>query len=197
MNPLDSKDIGLVAELRRKTIHLFALVIPAGIWMAPVAASQAVLVACFLFSIAIDLVRARPGAAGAQVRRMLHGVLRPHEEGRFTGGTYILAAGSLCSFLFEIPVAVAAMIFIILGDTAAVFVGRYLGRIHIGHKTLEGSIGFFLAALAGILWIPQIPMHVKVTGALVAAVTELIPQPVDDNLLVPLVSGIVISAILY
>jgi len=40
-------------------------------------------------------------------------------------------------------------------------------------------------------------MYVKVTGALVAAVAEVIPQPIDDNLVVPLVSGIVISAILY
>jgi dolichol kinase len=197
MNPLDSKDIGLTAELRRKAIHLFALVIPAGIWLVPLAVAQIVLLACFSIALAMDLIRTRPGAAGDLIRRILRGVLRPHEQNRFTGGTYILAAGSLCSFLFEIPVAVAAMIFIILGDTAAVFVGRYLGRIHIGHKTLEGSIGFFVAALAGVLWIPQLPLHVKVTGALVAAAAEVIPQPIDDNLVVPIISGIVISAILY
>jgi len=196
MNSLNSKDIGLASELGRKAIHMFALIIPAGLWLAPQSTSQMVLVACFLVAIALDLVRNHQGAAGRFVQRILGGVLRPHEEGRFSGGTYILAAGALCSLLFEIPVAVAAMIFIILGDTAAVFVGRYLGRIHIGHKTLEGSIGFFLAALAGTLWIPQIPMHVKVTGALVAAVAEVIPQPIDDNIVVPLVSGFVISALL-
>ena len=123
----------------------------------------------------------------------MHQVLRPHEARRFSGGTYILAAGTLSAVLFPKPIAVAVLIYIILGDTAAVFVGRSIGRLRIGSKTVEGSIGFFLAALAGVLWIPTLPMELKVIGAALAAVVEVLPIPADDNLTVPLVSGAVMT----
>jgi dolichol kinase len=193
----DGKDIGLAAELGRKAIHLFGLVVPLGMMVVPPGVTRWLLVAFFLISVAIDLLRRGDSSLAIAIRRLLGPVLRPHELSRFSGGTYILAAGALCSLLFTLPVAVAALIAIILGDTAAVFVGRYLGRIRIGgSKTLEGSLGFFAAALLGILWMSQLPIHVKVIGSAAAAFTEALPLPLDDNLTVPLVAGTVMTLLL-
>jgi dolichol kinase len=197
VNAQDGKDIGLAAELGRKAIHLFGLVVPLGMMLIPRGITRWALVALFLISVVIDLLRRGDSPLAVAIRRLLAPVLRPHELSRFSGGTYILAAGALCNLLFALPVAVAALIAIILGDTAAVFVGRYLGRIRIGgRKTLEGSLGFFIAALLGILWMTQLPMHVKIIGSAAAAITEALPIPLDDNLTVPLVAGAVMTMLL-
>ncbi len=196
MNATDHKDIGLWGELGRKGIHLGALVMPIGLWIVPIQIARPILVLAFLVSAGLDMARWSGGRSGHMVTRVIGGVLRPHEAAWFSGASYITAAAALCALLFDRPVAVAALIFIILGDTAAVFVGRRYGRIHIGRKTVEGSLAFFTVAFLGVLWIPQLPLHVKVIGALVAAIAEALPQPVDDNLFVPLVAGAVMTFLL-
>ena len=195
--PLDtaqSKDIGLARELGRKAIHLGALVMPVGLWLVPVRYARLILFGFFLLLVAIDVARWTDTPASRWLRRTLHMVLRPHERRRFSGGSYILAAGTLCAVLYPRPVAVAALICIIVGDTAAVFVGRAFGRIRIGHKTLEGSLAFFATSILCILWIPGLPLSAKVVGALVAALVEALPIPVDDNLTVPLAAGVAMMA---
>jgi dolichol kinase len=197
VNPPDGKDIGLAAEIGRKAIHLFGLVVPLGMLVVPTSITRWGLLAAFLASATIDLLRRGDSALAVGIRRLLGPLLRPHELSRFSGGTYILAAGALCHLLFTLPVAVAALISIVLGDTAAVFVGRYLGRVRIGgSKTLEGSLGFFAAAFLGIIWMDQLPMSVKVIGAAAAAAAEALPLPLDDNLTVPLVAGAVMTLLL-
>jgi len=192
-----SKDIGLGAEIGRKAIHLFALVIPLGLLVVPQTPARVLLFTAFAVSVAIDLIRRSDTRLSRFIVRTLGRLLRPHEDNRFSGATYILAAGAICPVAYPLPVAVAALIFIILGDTTAVFVGRYLGRIHIGHKTLEGSLGFFVAAFLGVLWMTQLPMQVRLIGALTAAVVEALPLPIDDNLSAPVVSGLVMTAVFY
>lgn len=193
----DGKDIGLAAELGRKAIHLFGLVVPLGMLFVPPQTARWLLMGAFSISVCIDLLRRGDSSLAHILRRLLSPVLRPHELSRFSGGTYILAAGALCQLLFALPVAVAALIAIVLGDTAAVFVGRYLGRMRmVGSKTLEGSLGFFAAAFLGILWMDQLPMYIKVIGSASAAVTEALPLPLDDNLTVPLVAGAVMTLLL-
>lgn len=191
-----SKDIGLGRELGRKAIHLGALVMPIGLWFVPIAYARLILFGFFLLLAAIDVTRWTDTRFSRWLSRNLHLVLRPHESQRFTGGTYILAAGTLCSILFPKPVAVAALICIIVGDTAAVFVGRAFGKIKLGGKTLEGSLAFFLSSLLGILWIPGLPLFALVCGAAAAAFVEALPLPVDDNLTSPLAAGLVMSALL-
>lgn len=189
IEPLPSKDIGFAREAGRKAIHIFALVMPLGLWFVPVHIARWVLFGFFLLLASIDISRWGDTRLSRFLRRRLHMVLRPHERKRFTGGTYILAAGALCSLLFAKPIAVAVLICIIVGDTAAVFVGRSIGRIHIGKKTLEGSLAFFVASLLCILWIPGLSLEIKLLGAAVAAVVEALPIPMDDNITVPLLAG--------
>jgi dolichol kinase len=192
----DTKDIGLAAEVGRKAIHLFALVIPLGLLTIPRAPALVFLGVSLAVSIAVDLIRRRSGAVARVLNATVGKVLRPHEDGHFSGATYILAAGFLCPLLYSVPIAAASLIFIIMGDTAAVFLGRFLGHVRMGRKSLEGSLGFFVFALLGVAWMTQLPISVRVTGAAVAAIVEALPVPVDDNLSVPLVSGAVMTFLL-
>ena len=81
------------------------------------------------------------------------------------------------------------MLFMSVGDSAAAFVGQRYGRIPIGKKSLEGTLACFFACL--LLTLPSgLTLPLAVTGAAVAAITELIPKPLlNDNLAIPVFSG--------
>ncbi len=129
------------------------------------------------------------------------GVLFKEEERyRITGATYLLIA-TVGAFLFlDRTLAVVALLFLSLGDPTAALVGSRYGRLKIWSKTLEGSIAFLLVALlTGAIFrlTGQIDIYWPLAvGAMVAAVVELLPLPIDDNLLTPLMSGAVMTALL-
>jgi dolichol kinase len=122
-------------------------------------------------------------------------MLRDHEEVDLTGGSYILFASTVCIAVFSKPVALAAMGFIILGDISSALIGRNLGKISLGNKTLEGSLGFFISCLVVIVIIPEFNLIIGLLGAFLATALEAIDTPIDDNLLVPVISGLVMQTL--
>jgi len=87
---------------------------------------------------------------------------------------------------------------LIFGDVFAKTIGLLFGKTHIFKKTLEGSIGYFLAAIIfGLIFQPYLDASyfILVMGALTAAMVELIPWGIDDNLAVALISGAVMYVI--
>ena len=180
-------------EYKRKGIHLFALSIPVGYWLVPESIALLVLIPITLISIGFDFIRVLD-LPGHRILDYLFGpMLREHEEADLTGGSYILFASTLSIFLFSKPIALAAIGFIILGDISSALIGRKYGKVTFGDKTLEGSLGFFVACLVVIVVIPDFPLLIGVAGALVATFVEALDLAVDDNLLVPVISGVVMQ----
>jgi glycerol-3-phosphate acyltransferase PlsY len=102
----------------------------------------------------------------------------------------------LLFMLFEKSVAAAAAVFLIFGDLCAKFYGIYFGRTRIFEKTLEGSLAFFTASLLAayvISHLVPLPFFICLTGAVAAAVIELLPLGVNDNFSVGILSGAVMS----
>ena len=135
------------------------------------------------------------------LNRLLFGWLRPllktAEDRRVTGATYIAVSALVAFLVFEKPVAIAAIFFLSLGDPAAALVGIRAGGVRILGKSPLGTLAFFVVALAiaGVLSVSDVlPFHWGlVLGAAVAALVELFPTGLDDNLTVPLVSGAVMT----
>ena len=137
-----------------------------------------------------------PGANELLIR-WLRPLLKESERRRITGATYIALASLVAFLIFDKPVAVAALFFLSLGDPLAALVGSRMGwmlgvRRFYG-KSLMGTLAFVIMALAaaGVLSASGVvPFHWGlVAGAVIAAIVELIPLMVDDNLTIPLVSG--------
>lgn len=110
-----------------------------------------------------------------------------------SAATYLLL-GALAAFLaFPVEVAVAAMLFVAVADPAASLVGERWGRHRVGRKSVEGSLAFLGAALGVGLMLSGVGRGPGVAavavGATVAAIAELLPLPLDDNITVPLLSG--------
>jgi dolichol kinase len=122
-------------------------------------------------------------------------MIRPHEKKNFTGATYILASSIITILLFDKPIAITAIAFIVLGDTAGAIIGRLWGKVKFKGKSLEGSISFFFACSLVALIVPGIPFWVQIAGAFTATVVEALISKIDDNLTVPLASGALMQLI--
>jgi len=117
---------------------------------------------------------------------------RPHEhKNHLTGATYVSLGSLLVIYLFPKEIAVVALFFLMVGDPTACLVGMSFGKIKIMRdKTLEGALAFVLASLVVTWWIPTVPFSVKLIGACVASLLELIPWKLDDNLTIPSLSAL-------
>ena len=194
--------ISYAAEVRRKALHLLALVIPAGILLFGRETSLLILGPLAALALFGDWSRQRLRWAREPLHRVFAPLMRPEEIPPFggpivfNGATMMCVAAALGVALFSPAVAAAALAMQQVGDAAAALVGRRLGRTKWPRspKSVEGSAAFALfaagmGALVG-LWpgVALSPAQVA-TGALVAAAVEALPLPVNDNLRVPLAAG--------
>ena len=147
----------------------------------------------FILVLVLDLIRLTIPAVNTFMFTRFSSFIRRNEAHKLTGtAPYILGIG-LSLYAFSQPVATAAICFLAFGDVAATTIGERYGRTKIGNKSLEGTAAFVIAAFAagGILFlIGSGPTPwVMVLGSLVAAGVELLTLPINDNLVIPIVSG--------
>ena len=185
-------------ELRRKSIHLAALLIPLGLYLVP--ESAALLVLGFLAGACLtaDLLRMRIPALTRLFFKIFGPLLKEHEKRKhLTGSTYLLIAAFLCVWGFGSKIATVALLYLILGDTTAALVGRRWGRIRLGRKTLEGSASCLIICVAVALLFPSVPTYAALAGAVAATFVEWLPWPIDDNLAIPLTAGLTIKLLTF
>lgn len=193
------REIPLSQELARKATHMGALVIPATYALAGLSKLEmlAVMVPITVLVIAGDIARLTRSRVWYNYIKPVFGrMVRSHEKADFIGGTYILLSVCLCVAMYDKWVAIAALSFIIVGDTFAALVGRTIGKIHFGRKTVEGSLGCLLGTVAVALAIQQLPLWVGLSGAVVATIVEAVSIDIDDNISVPIVSGLIMTILL-
>ncbi len=189
----DPGNISYGQEAWRKATHFIALLIPASYIILPRPWAIGVLGTGFLVVACFEFFRLRRMKPWLWIEPIVGGMIRPKERnGNFTGAFYILLAGTLTIAFFPRYLAATAITFEIAGDVASAMVGRKFGKHKIrGQKSVEGAIGFLIVALLIIALVPKVPYTVGIVGALVASVVEAVSIHRDDNLTVPLSSGLV------
>jgi dolichol kinase len=190
-------EIPFSQELWRKATHIGALVIPGGYFVLGLSRSQMLLIMIpiALTMVLIDIARLRRWAFWSKVAAPIGGrMIRGHEEaGDFTGATYILVSVCLTVAMYTKPIAIAALMFIIVGDTLAALIGRRFGRHRFGRKSVEGSLACLAGTVLVAVFTPNLALAVALAGAVVAAITEALSTRIDDNISVPIVSGLVMT----
>jgi dolichol kinase len=186
-------------EAARKSIHLALLILPVLAWFT--AASEPRLTGLALGALALlvfafDLIRRRPGRVREWTTASVGSLLRPHESDRLLGSTLYFAALALSFLLFPRTIALSAMAFLVIGDSAAALAGRAFGRRPLRPgKTLEGTLACLAGCLLVTLLVHQIDSRlgapVLILGAAAATLGELAASGERDNLVMPLVSGAV------
>ena len=147
----------------------------------------------FLFALGLDLMRLKIPAVNQFIFMRFGSFIRKNEEHKLTGtAPYILGIG-LSLYAYSLDVATAAICFLAFGDVAATTMGERYGKTKIGDKSLEGSAAFIIAALVSGLFLPLIGVYlatgVMILGVFIAAGVELVPLPLNDNLVIPIVAG--------
>jgi len=156
----------------------------------------ALLVYAALFAgiLLFDLARLRLPAFNEWALARMGTLLRPGEAATISGSPSYVLGVALTVYLFDLPVATAAVLFLAVGDVSASIVGEAWGRTRFLGKSLEGTAAFVAAAiaagLAARLFSPGIPLPVLAAGAVTAAAVEaLTPKGLNDNLTIPLAAG--------
>ena len=204
-------------EINRKLLHVLAVVLPAGIFYGPDFLEVERIWACILalsltcFSIFVEVVRLRNRSFGKWFLLSFGLLLRKEEKHQLTGATYLIAGGRNLQPDFIARRRCGCprfhwVDFFILGDAAAALTGKAFGRIKIGSKTLEGSIGCCLLCLVlGVFVFPELPGFLEGWGgglslvqvlvlSFAVSLLELVPfkipgVEINDNLYVPAVTS--------
>ncbi len=189
-------DISIIGEVFRKLIHLGAIAIPLGYFFFGKNIILPSLFVALFVSLALDYIRLFGNPKSRSfVTKYLGIMIRPCEKKDLMGGTYILTGSILTILLFDKPIAIAAIAFIVVGDTAGAIIGRLWGRVRYRSKSLEGSVSFFLACCFVAVLNPGVKLWVMLVGAVTATIVEAITLHIDDNLIVPISSAAIMQVI--
>ena len=183
------------SEFLRKLLHLSNLVIPFTylFYFDSKVEALIILLPITLFALLIEYLRISSISVKNIFDKYLFSMLRNHEKsGKYTGATWVFISSTLSIGIFPKDIAVISLIYMSIGDTAAGLIGRKFGRIKIYNKTLEGALaGFIFCLIVGLMIDLNLSKTLVAIGALSAAIIELMPISIDDNLRIPLFTGTV------
>jgi dolichol kinase len=172
------------------------IIIPIWVYITPPNWALLGLIIATSATVALDLLRLSDHRLRGFFLRLFRSLIRSHEQEHLLGSTYFMIAALLSVLAFDDTIAIAALTFLIIGDTVAAVVGKKYGKPMYWGKSPQGSLACFAscliigAALLDNQW-------VVVAGALAAALAEALPVPMDDNMRVPIVSGLVMQLVAH
>ena len=182
-------------EIFRKILHILSTCIPLSyLWL--IRDKDTITHILGILTIAafcIDLLRTSIPKIKIYFDLYLGSMLRDDElNGKLTGATYLLFGYLLTVQLFPMEIAVCAMIFLSIGDSFAAIVGKSFPIWTIGGKTLSGTLsGIFASFLLSLFVVPGLPLMVIFIGAVFGMVVELFSNRLNDNFLIPVLSGLI------
>ena len=193
--PPPAAGVALRRELQRKRIHIATALVPVAVWYLPRPAAIALLGAAVAVALGVEWARRSVPWFRHRFLRLTRAMLRGHERHRMAGATYMAIAYFLALLLLPQRIAVAAMLYNALGDSAAAIVGRKWGRRRTSWgKSWEGAAAAFAVNLAIGVALPGIGPAAAVTGAVASTALEFLPLPLDDNLRITLGGGLALWA---
>ena len=183
-----------VSEFSRKIFHLLNMVIPLiHVYFIEDRVGMLIflslmLIICFF----IEVLRTRYFILHKFFKKYLHFMMRDSEkEGEITGATWVFAGSLFTIMLIPKPFCIVALFFLAVGDTFAALVGMNYPFLKIGRKTLSGSVACFITCcIIGLLFSHSLNTSTIVFGAFIATLTELSSMKINDNLSIPIFSGL-------
>ena len=190
--------IALFNEILRKAIHISSVIIPLAyfFFIKDRTLMIFILLVLTMVSLLIEYHRIKnKGRARYFFQTYLQPMLRPEEKrGHFTGATWMMIGFTIAVLIFDIDVAVFSLLFLSLGDSAAGLLGRAFPIGKIWNKSILGSLSGFIISIIVVYAINvTLPLQIIIFGAISAMLIELIPLKINDNLSIPIFSGVIMQ----
>ena len=183
-----------VTEFSRKTIHLLNMLIPLiHIYIIKDKMDMLIFLSLMLiFCFFIEIFRSKNFFLSGFFKKYLYFMMRSNEkQGDITGATWVFAGSLITIILVPKPFCILALFFLSLGDTFAAIVGMNYPFFKIGRKTLSGSFACFASCcIIGLMFSFGLDKTIIVFGALIATLTEFSSMSINDNLSIPIFSGL-------
>ncbi len=182
-------------EIFRKALHISASIIPISYNMIP--SLNSFLLAFILFlaiiiGVILEYVRTNNKHAKIFFSNFFNFMMRKDElNGKLTGATWLLLGCFFSIILFPREISVISMLFLTIGDSFASIIGNTFPYGKYNEKTISGSLGgFFLTGLIIFYFLDNINPFVLIIGLVFAMLTELFSKIVNDNISIPIISGL-------
>lgn len=182
-------------SLLRKLIHLAMAVVPLAGWRVSFPLALALAGALVAASLAVEAARRWWPWVNRLLWRLIPTVFREWEDQAVLGSTWFALGAVGALLLTGRDVGGTAILFLAWGDPAAEVFGRRWGRKG-RRKTLIGSLGCFLACLVAAVvgsGLGGLGLSTVLVGAIVATLVERWSPPPDDNLWLPIMSGLAMA----
>ncbi|NNE69963.1 MAG: phosphatidate cytidylyltransferase [Rhodothermales bacterium] len=189
-------------EIARKALHVVAMLIPASMLLIDRTTGLAILAPLAVSAMFLDRYRLKNDAVSDWLSEHLGFMMRADERDSsgnrvfFNGATWVMLTALLLLLVFPARFAAPGMVIAMLADAGAALVGRKWGRRKWpgGSRTVEGTLAFLVTGVVSALFFPSIPWPDKLTAVGIAAVMEIPPLRINDNLLLPFVAATVLWA---
>ena len=196
-------DKAIKKEFYRKLIHLSSLWIPTLIYFTHEGTAIVLLSFIFLGDAILEYGNYKKWSwARKSFGIIFFKTLRKKEMNRnifqVSGSMYVLFSAIVCTMLFKKNIAVVALTIMLISDTCAALFGKAYGTRHLrNNKTLEGTTALFVSALAiMVIFNPILQVtYASILACVAATLAELYEDKIeiDDNLAIPLFTGIILS----
>ena len=151
-----------------------------------------------LLGLSLDAGRPRISRLNRLFLTVFQPILKQSESTEITGATWFLVAAFFAFYFYGPAVAVPVLMSVAVGDPAAALVGARIPGPRLWNKSPAGAVAFIAASMAAWAILSALGLGdwswAVVLAVVVAALVELAPLPVDDNLSVPLIAGAVMTA---
>lgn len=182
-------------QILRTTIHLGGFIVP---FISTYYLHRQLIASIILIVTLIYLISELARITGIRIPIIAHITrnaavkLEPYEFA--TAPIYYALGIILPLIIFPSSVAYASITILTIGDGIASFLGQKIGKTTYPYnksKSLEGSIsGFIPAFLAANLFIDSTRAF---TAAAIGMLVESLPTPIDDNLIIPVTTAIILT----
>ncbi|MBI2867721.1 MAG: hypothetical protein HYX97_05240 [Chloroflexi bacterium] len=185
-------------RLERKLFHLLAgSSLPLLALATPKPVMLGLAVGLAAIAVTVEALRLRYPSLNGWLLKTFGALFKAREERRPTAATYMLVATAIAFAAFPYDVAILTLLMLSAGDPLAAMVGTRWGRPRLQGKSLEGTAAFLGVSVGlGLLLsvtVLDIGTATVLVGAVVATAAEALGGPVEDNLSVPLASGLAMA----
>lgn len=156
--------------------------------------------------IILDIVRMKSESFNNLAVSILGPIMRQSEKDGFSGLPFYALGSSISLYLFQEKLAILSIFFLVFADPISSLFGILLGKDKIlPNKSIQGSMaGFFTCYLITMLFLREhdvtstnVLVYCVIAG-IIGSLSELLSAfNIDDNLTIPVVSGLGLTVLNY